>query len=252
MCGRIKLKIDILALTNVCAMVFKMKQFDIEMSDSVFKVGTDATILGALVELAGTDTVMEIGVGTGVVSLMLAQRFPEVVIHGIDASASAAQLCAKNFAASPFRERLKCYQSALEDFVPDSCFDHIVSNPPYYLGGSKSKKVSNEQAKYQESLPASIIANFAERYLAEDGKLSIIAPLYYFDYMDDQMESLGFSIQCRWQIRNDVQASISRYITTYEREHQQKYITQDFSIYQEHRQFSEQAKDVLSAFLTVL
>lgn len=233
-------------------MVFKMKRFDIEMSDTVFKVGTDATLLGSLVDLTGARFVLEIGVGTGVVSLMLAQRYPDVVIHGIDVSTSAAQLCTSNFVSSPFGERLSCSQSALEEFVPDVYFDHIVTNPPYYKGGSKSKKKSNEQAKYQDNLPDSVIANFAGQYLAAGGKLSIIAPTYYFDHMDDQMESLGFSIQCRWQIRNDAQASISRFITTYGRDKQLKYTSQSFCIHKEHRQFSDQAKAVLSPFLTVL
>lgn len=233
-------------------MVFNMKQFDIEMSDTVFKVGTDATLLGGLVDLCDARTILEIGVGTGVVSLMLAQRYPDVLLHGIDTSASAAQLCTTNFRSSPFRERLSCSRSALEEFVPDVYFDHIVTNPPYYQAGSKSKKKSNEQAKYQESLPASDIARFASEYLTAEGRLSIVAPPYYFDHMDIQMEDLGFSIHGQWHIRNDAQAPISRFITTYGREKQLKYVPQNFYIYKEQREFSAQAKSVLSPFLTVL
>ena len=152
---------------------FKFKQFEIQQSADVFRVGTDGVLLGALanVDLAGN--VLEIGTGTGLVSLMLAQRNPEANFLGIDINEEAVNLTGINFENSPFESRLKNIFQDFKTFETEEKFDCIVSNPPYFEeSGSDKDKIARQtvELSFQQLISKS------SQLLSANGIFSVIIP----------------------------------------------------------------------------
>jgi tRNA1Val (adenine37-N6)-methyltransferase len=152
---------------------FKFKQFIIQQSKDVFRVGTDGVLLGALANIQDAFNVLEIGTGTGLISLMLAQRNLEAEFLGIDINKDAAELTKINFENSPFCSRLKNIHQDFKDFETQQKFDLIVSNPPYFEASNSEKDKIARQAV--ELNFRQLIAK-SSQMLSERGVLSVIIP----------------------------------------------------------------------------
>lgn len=118
---------------------FKFKQFEIQQSKDVFRVGTDGVLLGALASVNNASKVLEVGTGTGLISLMLAQRISKAEFLGIDINEDAVELTRTNFESSPFALRLKNKLQDFKNFETEEKFDLIVSNPPYFEASESDK-----------------------------------------------------------------------------------------------------------------
>lgn len=159
--------------------VFRFKQFDVRNEASALKVGTDAVVLGASMTLSPEDgRLLDIGTGTGVIALMAAQRLSEAgadfIIDAIDIDGPSAEEAALNFAASPWRTRLKSTHVALKDF--DGSYDVIFSNPPFYDNSLTNPDARESTARHTESLSYREICAFAAKALSQQGRLSMILP----------------------------------------------------------------------------
>ncbi|WP_292008842.1 methyltransferase [Chryseobacterium sp.] len=152
---------------------FKFKQFSIEQSKDVFRVGTDGVLLGALAHVEGVQNVLEVGTGTGLISLMLAQRNPDASFLGIDIQEEAVELTRTNFENSPFRSRLYNQHQDFKAFLSDRKFDLIVSNPPYF---EESDSIKDKIARQVVELNFKQLINKASQLLSEKGILSVIIP----------------------------------------------------------------------------
>lgn len=124
---------------------FSFKQFNINQSEKVFRIGTDAVLLGALAGVFGKQNILEIGTGTGIISLMLAQRNSEANITAIDINPEAVGLARENFENTPFKERLKAFEKDFKTFGSSDKFDFVVSNPPYFDANSSTKDILARQ-----------------------------------------------------------------------------------------------------------
>ncbi|KUJ57271.1 tRNA1(Val) (adenine(37)-N6)-methyltransferase [Chryseobacterium aquaticum] len=152
---------------------FTFKQFEIQQSADVFRVGTDGVLLGALanVDLAGN--VLEIGTGTGLVSLMLAQRNLEANFLGIDINEEAVNLTKINFENSPFKLRLKNIFQDFKTFETQEKFDCIVSNPPYF---ETSDSVKDKIARQTVELNFHQLISRSSQLLSKIGVFSVVIP----------------------------------------------------------------------------
>lgn len=119
---------------------FKFKQFEIHQDRCAMKVGTDGVLLGAWAP--GGKRILDVGSGTGLISLMMAQRFPEAQVLGIDMDGEACEEAAENVAASPFADRVEIECCRLQDYHSAESFDAIVSNPPFFLNSLKIQTVN--------------------------------------------------------------------------------------------------------------
>lgn len=152
---------------------FKFKQFEIHQSSAVFRVGTDGVLLGVLANVSQANNVLEVGTGTGLISLMLAQRNSGAYFLGVEINEEAVHLTRLNFENSPFSVRLKNILQDFKAFETAEKFDLIVSNPPYFEGNPSSKDIIARQT---------IELNFAElisksaKLLSENGIFSVIIP----------------------------------------------------------------------------
>ena len=158
---------------------FTFKQFEINQDKCAMKVGTDAVLLGAwaIIE-AQPFSVLDIGAGTGVLALMLAQRSNAEVIDAIEIDDDAYEQCVDNFEASPWGDRLFCYHAALDEFVEEieDQYDLIISNPPFYSEDYKTENEQRDLARFSDAMPFDHLLESVSKLLFEDGIFSVIIP----------------------------------------------------------------------------
>ncbi|MEP2936189.1 MAG: methyltransferase [Gilvibacter sp.] len=158
---------------------FKFKQFEVAQDRCAMKIGTDAVLLGAWVSLdANPDSILDIGAGTGVIALQLAQRAMAELIDAVEIDADAYEQCTHNFESSPWADRLFCYHAAIQEFASeiDEKYDLIVSNPPFYSDEYKSGDAKRDVARFNDALPFDHLVVCATHLLSENGIFALIIP----------------------------------------------------------------------------
>lgn len=156
---------------------FEFKQFTIRQDRCPMKVGTDGVLLGAWAPLHDPATILDIGTGTGLIALMLAQRFPLAQLTGIDINADAVAQARQNVQASPFADRISVTHTALQDFSPAApSFQAIVCNPPFFEDSLHSPDAGRTQARHTASLPFSTLVAAVARLLPDGGQFAVVLP----------------------------------------------------------------------------
>ena len=143
------------------------------------KIGTDGVLLGAWTPLINNPyNVLDIGAGTGILSLMLAQRSNAEQIDAIEIDEDAYEQCVENFEASPWGDKLFCFHAGLDEFVdePEDEYDLIISNPPFYTDDYKSGDTQRNNARFEDSLPFDELVEAADLFLSDNGIFSLIVP----------------------------------------------------------------------------
>ncbi|MBQ5700671.1 MAG: methyltransferase [Alistipes sp.] len=154
---------------------FRFKQFSVEQDDVAMKVGTDGVLIGAWVNCADAVRVLDIGTGTGLIALMVAQRSDAQSIVGIDIDSAAAVCAARNFAASPWSERLSAHQKAAQEYDGEK-FDLILSNPPYFVDSLLCPDDRRTTARHTTELTFEQLDSAVCRLLSESGRFALILP----------------------------------------------------------------------------
>ena len=167
---------------------FIFKQFIVNQDQCAMKIGTDGVLLGAWVSLEKKPfSILDIGAGTGILSLMLAQRSQAEVIDAVEIDDHAYEQCVDNFEQSLWGDRLFCYHAALEEFVDeiDDTYDLIISNPPFYypsmaspslLEGEALMSNARKTARFQDAMPFNHLIESVAKLLSKDGIFSVIIP----------------------------------------------------------------------------
>ena len=160
---------------SIFAVMFKFKHFTIDDSHCAHKVGTDGVLLGAWA--AGGNRVLDIGTGSGLIALMMAQRFAEAQVEGLEMDEASARQAAENFACSPYAARTVVRHGRLQDFVcPAEHYDAIVCNPPFFVRSLRNPDERKAHARHEDSLPFEVLFESASRWLRSEGELSVIVP----------------------------------------------------------------------------
>lgn len=156
---------------------FEFKKFSISQSKCAMKVGTDAVLLGSWVTVENETTILDIGTGTGVIAIMLAQK-SNAQITAVDIDAISIDESVHNISNSPWSDRINAIHSSIQEFAKQatSKFDLIVSNPPYFIDAYKSQEVSRNQARHTDQLPYSDFIQCAKDLLQPNGRLCLILP----------------------------------------------------------------------------
>lgn len=155
---------------------FQFKHFKVAQTNTTMKVGTDSMLLGALVKADDPHTILDIGTGTGVIALMLAQRFVGAEIIGLEIDQKACDEAEFNFQKSSWGNRLSSVNEDVLKANFDQPFDLIVSNPPYYENSLLSENERNSRAKHAAFLPVSALLKKVSTLLTENGKFWVIVP----------------------------------------------------------------------------
>lgn len=158
---------------------FQFQQFSIWQDRCAMKVGTDAILLGALTPVAATaKSIIDIGTGTGILPLMLAQRFPEVRITGVEIDTDAAQQASENVEASPFNQRITIVEADWLKFKVRKQVDHIVSNPPFHAESVIAAQ-RRGRARHTGFLPPNDLLTKAMSVVNPYGRITLIGPPSY-------------------------------------------------------------------------
>lgn len=159
--------------------MFQFKKFTINQDRCAMKVGTDGVLLGAWCPIDNnTFSILDIGAGTGILSLILAQRSNAFQIDAIEIDEDAYEQCLENFESSPWGDRLFCFHAGLDEFVeePEDEYDLIISNPPFYTEDYKTENEQRDLARFSDALPFEDLVEAANLLLSENGIFAVIIP----------------------------------------------------------------------------
>ncbi|WP_299124971.1 methyltransferase [uncultured Tenacibaculum sp.] len=161
---------------------FKFKEFTVDQDKTAMKIGTDAVLLGAWCNLGEfPDAILDIGSGTGVISLMLAQRSDAMTIDAVEIDEGAYEQTVENFEQSDWGDRLFCYSATFNDFAEEMAeeeevYDVIVSNPPFYTDDFETKDEARNKARFTSSLTFEDLLAGVSKILSTNGLFSVIIP----------------------------------------------------------------------------
>ncbi len=182
---------------------FLFQQFGINHSSCAMKVGTDGVLLGAWAK--GGQRIVDIGTGTGLIALMMAQRYPSACVIGVDIDVAAASQAKSNASTSPFSSRVQIVQAEalswlMQRSTQDGEWDSIVCNPPYYANNLPSRDDSRDMARNADFLPLDKLFNVARQVLSRDGQLSLVLPIENYRRAENAIAEAGLHMHRYCQV----------------------------------------------------
>lgn len=192
---------------------FDFKQFTVKQDQCAMKIGTDGVLLGAWATLTKQPfATLDIGAGTGVLSLMLAQRSHAEVIDALEIDESAYEQCVENFEASPWSDRLFCYHADLAEFTEEieDKYDLIICNPPFYSEDYKTENTQRDLARFQDAMPFEHLVDSVSKLLMEDGTFCTVIPFKEEDKFIDLASAVNLMPNKITRVRGTLNSEIKR------------------------------------------
>lgn len=157
---------------------FQFKEFTVEQDKCAMKIGTDGVLLGAWTSIKNEFSILDLGTGTGVISLMLAQRSNAEIIEAIEIDGPAFEQAVTNFENSDWGDRLFCYHASLQEFAEeiDDKYDLIVSNPPFYTDSNHSENKERSMARFEDAMPFAHLTKAIAKLLEPTGTFAVVIP----------------------------------------------------------------------------
>ncbi len=198
---------------------FSFKQFTINQDHCAFKVGTDGVILGAAADLDHARTVLDIGTGTGLIAIMCAQR-SLASVTAIEPDPDSFRQACENTEQSPWKERIKVYNSDLQSYIPKSGdkYDLIISNPPYFRHSLLNPDAKKASSRHTFSLSSEDLILHSERLLCEKGSLQLILPYEEGTVFMAEAAGSGFYCNSIIKVRPVPEGKVIRLVMKLERE----------------------------------
>ncbi|MGN0206410.1 MAG: tRNA1(Val) (adenine(37)-N6)-methyltransferase [Muribaculaceae bacterium] len=201
--------------------VFRFKQFAIANSRSAMKVGTDGVLLGAWCEPpsgGASVRVLDIGTGTGLIALMIAQRFPAAAVDAVEIDSVAAEEAETNVAASPWSDRVKVFCRDIAEFDVGQKYEMIVSNPPFFTNGIMSDDNSRAIARHAATLTFGMLMANVARLLADRGVFAMISPTESLDALETEACVAGLYLCRRCNVYTKPGKPCRRILTMWKKE----------------------------------
>ncbi len=158
--------------------VFKFKQFSINQENCAMKIGTDGVLLGAWFDAANASSILDIGTGTGVIAIMAGQRNEVAKVHAVEIEDKAYEQAKNNMETANWSDRLEIFHSSIQDYCKTctSKYDVILSNPPFFSGGTLSASNERNSFRHTVKLPNGDLLRAAQTLLTPAGKFCVILP----------------------------------------------------------------------------
>jgi tRNA1Val (adenine37-N6)-methyltransferase len=196
---------------------FSFKQFTVNQDKSAFKVGTDGVLLGAVTDVEGVNKILEIGTGTGLIALMLAQR-SEAQIVAIEPDSESCKQACENIHLSKWNSRINVVNTDLQNWQPEiEKFDLIVTNPPYFSDSLRNPDPRKSTARHNDTLTWEELLKGVSRLLEENGRFQLILPYVEGNIFIAEAINYGFYCNSILKIRPLPTAEIRRLILTFSR-----------------------------------
>ena len=214
---------------------FQFKQFAIEQDQCAMKVGTDGVLLGAWANVSNVTKVLDIGMGNGLVAIMLAQRTTQAIIHGVEINEFACQQAKHNMEQSPWSARLKAIHTPVQDYakLTRETYDLIVSNPPFFSGGTFSHNQEKTNVRHTIKLSHGDLLTTTRKLLAEDGKFCVILPLIEGLRFREVAEKYRLYCHKIVEVKSRPDSSIERLLMQFEKQACEQIQKDELVIYQQ-------------------
>jgi len=231
---------------------FRFKQFAVQQDRCAMKISTDGVVLGAFAGSGNPKTILDIGAGTGVVSLMMAQRFPEAMITGIEIDKDASEQATENVRNSPWSNRIRILNQSFQEFCkhqPDK-FDLIVSNPPYFPNHLKTKNQQRNLALHNDTLPFGELIVGIKNIMDQEATTWLILPPHQMEETNKIAEFLGLFAFEKLKLHDKATTDVIRVIQGF------SFLKKDFkitslSIKDEDGNYSKAYSELLKEFLII-
>ncbi|CAN5171478.1 methyltransferase [soil metagenome] len=225
---------------------FRFKQFEVRHDHCAMKVNTDGVLLGAWADVDGAKRALDVGTGSGVIALMLAQRG----VHHIEAleiDQEAAEQALENFTQSGWSAALQVHPMALQQFLPEAAYDLIVSNPPYFDNAYKTPLANRNLARHNDTLPLNDLMAFTAEWLTQKGKLDIILPVEMENSAKQHASSHGLYLNRCCRVKGVAGGDTKRLLLEFGREEQKLFLS-DITIEISPLVYTSEYKELLKDF----
>ena len=195
---------------------FQFKQFTVNQDQCAMKIGTDGVLLGAWTSIElNPFSILDIGSGTGILSLMLAQRSNAEIIEALEIDDQAYEQCVDNFEQSPWNDRLFCYHASIDEFADEieDSYDLIICNPPFYSENYKTENPKRDLARFQDAMPFESLLNSVKVLLSEDGIFSVIIPYSEEQHFINLASEIGLFPKRITKVKGNTTSEIKRSLT---------------------------------------
>jgi len=228
---------------------FRFKQFTVCQEKSAMKVGTDGILLGAWTGIEDCKQILDVGTGTGLIALMLAQR-SDAQITAIEIEQNAASEAKQNIGSSPWKNRINVQNISFQEYAASnqSRFDLIVSNPPFFSNSLKAKNKQRRLARHSDSLPLPELIYCSEKLLKKDGRLAVILPVKPSTELIKLAGSNQLYLHQLTKVYPNTEKPHNRFLMEFSKE---KCTTRTSDLYIENlspKEYSEQYKNLLKDF----
>ncbi len=227
--------------------IFKFKQFDVDQSGCAMKINTDGVLLASMIESNNPKRILDIGTGTGVLALMLAQRFENAMVEAVEIDEETSVTARKNFQSSVFCERLSIKNVAIEQYNSMRQFDLIISNPPFFVNDLKNKEEKKGIARHTNDQFFLALIKKINQLLSDDGSFWFILPIKQAELLIKDAMEIGLYPTKRIELHSDSSKLAFRYIVNLTRTHGETLI-EHFYIYESEKIYTEAYKKLLKDF----
>lgn len=199
---------------------FQFKQFHIHQEHAAMKVGTDSDLLGALA--AGGKHILDIGTGTGVLALMMAQRFADATVTAVEIDDNAVLDAQRNFQESRYADRITLVHDSFQHFLSDrtaedGVFDSVICNPPYFDRSLECPTLGRTRARHSSSLPFPVLAKGVADMLSEKGTFTVCIPPEVLSDFNAECFLAGFWLKENFHIKSVPEKGTKRHILIYQK-----------------------------------
>lgn len=214
------------------------------------KVCTDACLFGAWVAqyIKETANVLDIGTGTGLLSLMYAQQHPEAIIDAVEIDISAAAQARENFNASPWSSRLTIYSSSIQQFNSGLKYDLIISNPPFFENDLRSANPKRNNAMHDTSLTLEELANTVVQHLSPNGIFTILLPYHRVNYFIEIMEKVGLFLSSKLLMKQSIKHDYFRSVLCFSLQKKNSMNEEIIIIREKGNSYSQRFSDLLKDY----
>ena len=230
---------------------FQMKQFTVAHDHCAMRVNTDGCLLGALAgedeESSRIQHILDIGTGSGVIALQMAQRFENAFIDAVEIHGPSAKQASKNFIVSPWSNRMVCYHEPLQEFESGSGYDLIVSNPPYFENGPTKSDNGVANARHALTLDFNSLIEHTSRLLKDSGGFWCVLPVERADNLIDVALEENMYPSNLYYIKPEKNRNANRIILKFTKEKKET-DKKELILYDSPQQYSEVAKELLAPF----
>lgn len=228
--------------------VFKFKEFEVNQEGCAMKINTDGVLLAAIVEAKDPTRILDVGSGTGVIALMLAQRFPYAIVDAVDIDETAYQRTEENFRASRFAERMHAQLGDFETISEQKAYDLIVSNPPFYINSLHNPDGRKRVARHTDLDFFKRLLAFSNDRLSSRGTLQLVLPIDLCDELLRYTKGNGLTLVKEVSIRSFAHSEPIRKILILSKENVSQREGVDFIIYKDKGVYSKAYQGFLKPF----